>query len=178
MAAAGALSGTRCLPFWSRPASSTPLRLPFPLLLPLLLLPACLPAPLPAVDEDHNGDVLLLRYLCSLLHQDLTARLAVAAAWADVGEEGVQRRRAALLRNSLLWRMWLDEVRACGAKDGQAACSELQIGCGCGVLLLCVGCSAPLMRGAPAPPPPSLHHTHSHSHSKRQTRPVMRWCGC
>lgn len=38
---------------------------------------SCCPAP--AVDEDHNGDVLLLRYLLCLLHQDLAAR-------AEVGE--------------------------------------------------------------------------------------------
>ncbi|KAL4855002.1 Cilia- and flagella-associated protein 45 [Chlorella vulgaris] len=75
----------------------------------LELLRLCAERAVDSIDEDHNGDVLLLRYLCSLLHQDLTARLAVAAAWADVGEEGVQRRRAALLRNSLLWRIWLDE---------------------------------------------------------------------
>lgn len=36
-----------------------------------------LPAAVDSVEEDHNGDVLLLAYLLSLLQQDLRARLHV-----------------------------------------------------------------------------------------------------
>ncbi len=41
--------------------------------------------PFPAVQEDHNGDVLLLRYLLCLLHQDLAARIAVGRPAGIVG---------------------------------------------------------------------------------------------
>lgn len=62
-------------------------------------------------EEDYNGDLLLLRYLLGLLSQDLAARLAVFRGWADVAAE-VAGKRAALLSNSLLWRIWLDQVGA------------------------------------------------------------------
>lgn len=38
-------------------------------------------------------------------------RLQVFHAYADVQDEAQQRRRFAVLRNALLWRLWVDEVR-------------------------------------------------------------------
>lgn len=74
-----------------------------------------LPTPAPCTrvaEEDYNGDLLLLRYLLTLLGQDLAARLAVFRGWADVaaGDSQLASKRAALLSNSLLWRIWMDVV--------------------------------------------------------------------
>ncbi|KAL4458450.1 hypothetical protein ABPG75_013315 [Micractinium tetrahymenae] len=76
----------------------------------LSLLKLCFDRAVDSVDEDHNGDVLLLRYLLALLHQDLAARIAVFAAYGVAEEEAVQRRRGAVLQNSLLWRIWTDDT--------------------------------------------------------------------
>lgn len=62
-------------------------------------------------EVDRNGDLMLLRYLLSVLRQDLRCRLEVYSAWAGC-EEALQGRRHALLNGSLLWRVWTDLVRS------------------------------------------------------------------
>ncbi|PSC68396.1 flagella associated [Micractinium conductrix] len=75
----------------------------------LKLLRLCLDRAADSVTEDHNGDMLLLRYLLTLLHQDLRVRLTVFRAYADVEEEAVQSSLLGrVLKNSLLWRIWMD----------------------------------------------------------------------
>ena len=55
--------------------------------------PPCLPKlAVDSVEEDHNGDILLLRYLLGLLQQDLRARLQASG-----------RRRA---RGGAMRRVW------------------------------------------------------------------------
>ena len=44
------------------------------------------------VDVDHNGDLLLLRYLLTLMHQDLHARLAVRGGGGGGAHRGTQGR--------------------------------------------------------------------------------------
>ncbi|KAI7840289.1 hypothetical protein COHA_006071 [Chlorella ohadii] len=75
----------------------------------LQLLKLCVDRAVDSVEEDHNGDVLLLAYLLALLQQDLRARLQVFDAYADVEDSAVLGRRFALLQNSLLWRIWMDQ---------------------------------------------------------------------
>ncbi|PRW59638.1 hypothetical protein C2E21_1506 [Chlorella sorokiniana] len=75
----------------------------------LQLLKLCVDRAVDSVEEDHNGDVLLLAYLLALLQQDLRARLQVFEAYADVEDSKVLGLRFALLQNSLLWRVWMDQ---------------------------------------------------------------------
>ena len=90
-----------------------------------------------AVQDDYNGDVLLLRYLLCLLREDLAARLVVfkahtaaaAAAAAASGSQGGQQQYAAVLQNSLLWRVWTDPVRAAMAATTAAAPASLDGRC-------------------------------------------------
>lgn len=53
-------------------------------------LPRCLFfAAVDSVEEDHNGDVLLLAYLLALLQQDLRARLQASQGVAAVVRRGL-----------------------------------------------------------------------------------------
>lgn len=56
---------------------------------------------------DLNGDLMLLKYVLSVVEQDLDCRLHVHSAYADNSEEnGVQDKRRAVLENSLAWRIF------------------------------------------------------------------------
>lgn len=80
-----------------------------PWLHPLDLFLHCIDKAIHSAEVDFNGDLELLHYLIEVMDQDTNARLAVHTALAerpDAQTDAGSSRRASLLTNSLVWRIY------------------------------------------------------------------------
>ena len=65
-----------------------------------------------SAEVDLNGDLMLLRYMLTVLEQDLRARMKVFAAYSgeEYDNDTVRGRQTAVLTSSLMWRIFTDHV--------------------------------------------------------------------
>jgi hypothetical protein len=76
------------------------------------LLLHCFNGALRSAEVDCNGDLMLLRYMLTVLEQDLRARMKVFAAFSgnESDDDKVRGRQIAVLTSSLMWRIFTDYV--------------------------------------------------------------------